>query len=333
MATAAVVLSSSEEAADQAAAERALSALATDTRDSASLVRRDLAAAIRQVGTARSRDLLVPLLHDSDPDVADEAMRSVRALGTEDFVFAPTLVSLLGNRRLKSGARETLVGYGEPVIDVLQYFLEDADEDVWVRRHLPATLARIPCQRSMDILIDTLSTSDSFLRFKTLTAVEKLRREHPSLAFKKDAIESLALGEARKYFNRLSLHYNLFVHAAMPQDSLVAVALDEKLRRSVDRLYRLLGLLYPWKDIAAARAAIERSDASTRAGALEYLDNVLSGQLRHRVMPILEDSPLEEKVRRGNVLLNPAPQRRGDDARADQRRRSSGGGLGGRPRR
>lgn len=308
VATAAVVLSASQDDADQAAAEHALSALASDTRETTSLVRRDLAAAIRQVGTARSRDLLVPLLHDSNPEVADEAMRSVRTLGTEDFMFAPTLVSLLGNRRLKSGARETLVGYGESVIDVLKHFLDDPGEDVWVRRHLPATFARIPCQRSMDILIDTLSTDDSFLRFKTLAAVEKLRREHPSLAFKRDAIESLALAEGCKYFNRLSLHYNLFVRATMPKESLVAVALEEKLTRSVDRIYRLLGLLYPWKDIAATRSAIEHGDARRRAGALEYLDNVLSGRLRHRLVPILENLPLDEKVRRGNVLLKTRPR-------------------------
>ena len=308
VATAAVVLSGSGKTDDQAAAENALSNLAADTRESANLVRRDLAAAIRHVGKTQSRDLLIPLLHDSDPEVADEAMRSVRALGTADFLFAPTLVSLLGNRRLKSGARETLVGYDEPVIDVLKYFLDDHDEDIWVRRHIPATLARIPCQRSMDILDETLSTDDSFLRFKVLTAIEKLRRQHPSLTFKTDPIETLALREGRSYFNRLSLHHNLFVRAAMPKDSLLAQALDEKLARSVDRIYRLLGLLYPWKDIAAARWAIEHGDARGRAGALEYLDNVLSGQLRHRLVPVLEDLPLEEKVRRGNVLLKTRPR-------------------------
>ncbi len=308
VATAAVVLSGSEQEDDQAAAEHALSSLATDTRESAGAVRRDLAAAIRQVGKGRSRDLLVPLLHDSDPAVADEAMRSVRAIGTDDFMFAPTLVSLLGNRRLKSAARETLVGYGEPAIDVLKYFLNDPDENIWVRRHIPATLARIPCQRSMDILDETLSTGDSFLRFKVLTATEKLRREQPSLTFQNDPIETLALREGRSYFNRLSLRHNLFVRAAMPKDSLLAQALDQKLARSVDRIYRLLGLLYPWKDIVAARWAIERGDARGRAGALEYLDNVLSGQLRHRLVPVLEDLPLEEKVRRGNVLLKTRPR-------------------------
>ena len=51
-------------------------------------------------------------------------MRSVRALGAADFLFAPTLVSLLGNRHLKSGARETLVGYGQSVVDVLEVLPE-----------------------------------------------------------------------------------------------------------------------------------------------------------------------------------------------------------------
>ena len=303
VATAAVVLSGSVDAADQRTAESALSTLAADTRESSTSVRRELAAVIRQVGNTRSHDLLIPLLHDPDPEVADEAMRSVRAIETADYLFAPTLVSLLGSRRLKSGARETLVRYGEAVVDVLRYFLDDADEDIWVRRHIPATLARIPCQASMDILIATMETQDSFLRFKVLTAVEKLRHEHPSLTFKKDTIERLALAEGRAYFNRLGLHYNLFDRSKMPTDSVLARALKEKLERSVDRIYRLLGLLYPWKDIAAARWAIEHGDSRGRADALEYLDNVLAGQLRHRLVPVLEDLPREEKVRRGNVFL------------------------------
>ena len=308
VATAAVVLAGSEHDADQAAAQKALSSLAADTRESASLVRRDLAAAIRQVGDSRSHDLLIPLLHDPDPGVAEEAMRSVRALGATDFLFAPTLVSLLGNRRLKSGARETLVGYGPSVVDVLKYFLTDPDEDIWVRRHIPATLARIPCQPSMDILLEMLDDPDGFLSYKVLTAMGRLRRSHPSLTFEKEPVENRVLRDSRRYFNRLGLHHNLFVRAKMPSSSVLAQALEEKIERTVDRTYHLLGLLYPWKDIAAARWAIEHGKGRARASALEYLDNILASQLRKRVMPMLEDLPLEEKVRRGNVFLKTRPR-------------------------
>ena len=306
--TAAVVLAGSEDDRDRKAAQSTLSTLAEDTRETVNLVRRDLAAAIRQVGDARSHDLLIPLLHDQDSQVAEEAMRSVRALGAADFLFAPTLVSLLGNRHLKSGARETLVGYGQSVVDVLEYFLKDPNEDIWVRRHIPATLARIPCQRSMDILVEMIGDRDGFLSFKVLAAMEKLRRTHPSLTFDRETVEKRVLREIRKYYNRLGLHYNLFVRAKMPTDVVLAPALEEKTRRTVDRIYRLLGLLYPWKDIAATRWAVEHGDRRARAGALEYLDNILASQIRHRLMPVLEDIPLEEKVRRGNVILKTRPR-------------------------
>ena len=78
--------------------------------------------------------------------------------------------------------------------------------------------------------------------------------------------------------------------------------------RTVDRTYHLLGLLYPWKDIAAARWAIEHGKSRARASALEYLDNILASQLRKRVLSMLEDLPLEEKVRRGNVFLKTRPR-------------------------
>ena len=46
-------------------------------------------------------------------------------------------------------------------------------------------------------------------------------------------------------------------------------------------------------------------------------------------MPILDDMPLEERVRRGNVLIGVAPaRRRGNAAAVDQRRRPDGGGRG-----
>ncbi len=51
------------------------------------------------------------------------------------------LVSLLRNRRLKPAARAVLIGYGEPVVAPLAYFMRDRDEDKWVRRHVPSTLA------------------------------------------------------------------------------------------------------------------------------------------------------------------------------------------------
>lgn len=301
--TAAAALLSSARDEDAAAAEATLVDVIGDTSAATRDARRDAAVAIRHSGDPRFRRLLIPLLYDPAPDVADEAMESVRATGAGDFVFVPTLIALLRHRRLKARARAVLVSYGEPVIAALAHFLRDPGEDVWVRRHIPGTLALIKAQRSVDVLAAALDEPDGFLRYKVVAALGRLRRESPGLAFPREPVERLTLSEARQFFNYLSLRYNLIARKALPAGSLLEHALDQKLERIRDRVFRLLALIYPPKDIEAARWTVQNADARTRAGALEYLDNILSGGLRRLVMPLIEEMPIAEKVRRGNVLI------------------------------
>ena len=108
--TAAGVLARSGREDDVAASVEVLTRLGSDTRESATEARKDVALVIRQIPDPRFRHLLIPLLYDSHPEVAAEAMRSVRALGVSDQLFVPTLVSLLRHRSLKSSARDALVG-------------------------------------------------------------------------------------------------------------------------------------------------------------------------------------------------------------------------------
>ena len=304
--TAAVVLARSNRPTDLAAAEAVLARLAADA---AWDTRREVAAAIREIPDPQVRQLLIPLLYDTSGDVAAEALRSVRDVGPSGFLFVPALISLLRHRDLKSCARDVLVSYGESVLDALNYFLRDPAENVWVRRHIPGTIARIPSQKAVDILVDALHEPDGFLRYKVLAALETIRRDdHRGLKVSPGEVEALALKEAGRYFNYLILHDSLFVRAGFPADSLLAQALQEKIRRTTDRVYRLLGLLYPWKDVAAARWAIERGDARARASALEYLDNVVGGTLRQRLVPMLEEAPVRAKVRKVNVILETRPR-------------------------
>jgi ATP:ADP antiporter, AAA family len=307
-ATAAVALAGSSKIEDRDDAELALVDLAGDLREEAKPARRDVATAVRQIAHPRFRRLLIPLLYDPSTSVADEAMESVHAAGTSDFIFVPTLVSLLRNRRLKGRARTALVAYGEPVVDSLAFFLRDPEEDIWVRRHIPGTLAQIPSQKTVDVLIAALEEPDGFIRYKVVSALERLRRDRPDLVFKSEPIEKLAISEARRSFNFLSLHDNLFGKEKLSSDSLLSQGLLEQVARLQNRIFKLLTLLYPPVDIDAARYTLEHGDARGRSSASEYLDNILSGPLRKQVLPVIEDMPREERVRRGNVLLKTRPR-------------------------
>jgi len=186
--------------------------------------------------------------------------------------------------------------------------MRDPEEDIWVRRHIPATLALIPGQKAVDVLTAALAERDGFLRYKAVSALERLRRNHEGLTFPRPPIEKLAVDEGREYFNYLSLQHNLYAQKRLPPGSTLALALEQKITRIKDRIFRLLTLLYPWRDITAAQWTLAHADTRSRASASEYLDNILEGQLRKRIMPVIEEMPLEEKVRRGNVLLKTRPR-------------------------
>jgi ATP:ADP antiporter, AAA family len=303
--TAARALAEADSDVDRTAAEDALRALASDTREQAASVRAEVARALGDVHTQRFRPLLVPLMFDANLDVAREAIQSAGRLGPpeRDFLFVPPLVSLMRNRLLKRAAREVLVSYGGEVVDALAYFLGDPEEDVWVRRHVPATLGLIATQRSMDVLVSALDHTDGFVRFKAGEAVERLRRTVPELVIDKTVIERQVLQETARSFNALTLHHNLFVSGGLDSASLLAAALTEKHERALNRVFRLLGLVYSADDINAVRTALRSGDARLRSGAVEYLDNLLTGEPRRRVMMLIEDMPSAERVRRGNAIF------------------------------
>jgi AAA family ATP:ADP antiporter len=303
--TAACALAESPAEGDREAAESALRELASDTREQAAPVRREIAHSLGHVRHPRFRSLLVPLMFDTDLDVAREAITSAGRLGPRegDFLLVPPLVSLLRNRLLKRAARQVLVDYGEEVVAPLAYFMRDPEEDVWVRRHVPSTLALIPSQRSMDVLVSALEDSDGFIRFKAVAAIERLRRTAPQLTLDRTVIERQILQETTRAFSALTLHHNLFTQNPVDASSLLAQALVEKQQRALDRMYRLLGLVHSADDIAAVRTALNTSDSRLRSGALEYLDNVLTSTVRRRVMLLIEDMPASERIRKGNVLF------------------------------
>ena len=313
VATAAVALAASSDASDRAVSVETLERLASDGRESRAPARREAARAIARTTDPQFRQLLTPLMNDPDVSVAREAIRSARLLGDTDLLFVPVLVSLLRDRRLKNTARDVLVSYGKDVIPTLIYFLDDEQEDPWVRRHIPSTLALMPSESSVAELLGCLGGDDGFIRYKAIKALEHISRESTedtdtdtdagALALDPEPIQALLKKEVTRYYRYLGSTYDLFDKGHLSRDTLLAQALEEKRDRAMDRIYRLMGLLYDVSDIRAARWAIEHGDARARSSGIEFLDNTLSGNVRKLLLPLVDEVPLEEKVRKGNVLI------------------------------
>jgi hypothetical protein len=71
----------------------------------------------------------------------------------------------------------------------------------------------------------------------------------------------------------------------------LARTIEERLTRTIERLFRLLGLRYPPRQIHAAYLAVSQKRSEEFAAALEFLDNILDHDLRAILLPMIDSSP------------------------------------------
>jgi len=71
-----------------------------------------------------------------------------------------------------------------------------------------------------------------------------------------------------------------------------------ELERTRDRLLLLLSFLFDPGAILQARRQLATGSPEQRSFALEVIDNVVSNDLKSAVMPLVDGSPLDERLRR-----------------------------------
>jgi hypothetical protein len=81
--------------------------------------------------------------------------------------------------------------------------------------------------------------------------------------------------------------------------SLLRKTLGEKAHKTLDRLFRLLAMRHPPKDLYAAWQALSSPNARIRANAVEYLDNILRTPQKKLVLALVEEKPTQERIERG----------------------------------
>ena len=294
---------------DPASREAAESALGEMLADGAAEVRREAARALAEVCDVEPfRAALVQLLYDGDERVVRGAIDAVTqqlSRGEDSPIYLPILVSHLRHRKLKHGAREALVAFGEPAIPALLHFMNDYQEDLWVRRALPKTIAEIGGETALRALGDSLSASDPFLRRKVIEALGALRLDQPEARPPRPQVEAQIGFECRGYLRSLLDLESL--RPAGGDGHLLVGLLGDRMREHADNVFNLLALLHPPRDIRAAYRGLTSDRPGLRAHALEYLDNLLGGEVRAMVFAMIDDLPDGERLRRASKLFGLTP--------------------------
>ncbi|MCL5743493.1 MAG: hypothetical protein M1541_06135, partial [Acidobacteria bacterium] len=251
--------------------------------------RRRLAALAIGVADNSSSDLLDGLINDPAPRVAEAACRSAGRL--QDRVRVLTLVSRLSDSRLRGAVIDALAAYGSRICGTLGDVLEDKSIPVAVRRQVPRVLRLIPDQRSVDVLLRSIGEPELTIRATVLKALNRLREAAPHLDYRGEFVTRQIMSEARYYYELYAaLAPFREMRETRPAARLVALSLEERLKQTVERLFRLLGLRYPPKEIYAAYLAVNQRRSESYSAAVEFLDSVLERPLKRVLLPLLDEN-------------------------------------------
>src|SRR6266849_1783321 len=227
--------------------------------------------------------LLSNLLADPDPVVAREAIQSAGKLRKRRLV--PDLLDRLSHHELRAEAAKALGGFGDSFVGAWRDHLGDTSVSIEARREIPGIMVRIGTPAAAQVLMENLLESDTTLRFRTISALNKLRRLHPEIETDTQMLETVLAAEILGHYGS---HQILDKLGTVEGEDPVARALTESMQQELERVFRLLGLLYPHLDLHSAHLGLQSKSIAVHDNALEFLDNVLKPQLREMLVPLLD---------------------------------------------
>ncbi|MBI3281744.1 MAG: HEAT repeat domain-containing protein [Acidobacteria bacterium] len=249
--------------------------------------RRTVAAAAIRVHGDKDTGALHKLLLDRDPGVAEAACRTAAALEYRTYIEG--LLRRLEDADVRRCAIEALAQYGERIVGTLADVLLDDTMPLAVRRQIPRVLQRIQTQRSAEVLLASLDVQDLTVRTAVLKALNKLRDSHPQLNYGRDSVLRQFHKEARYYYELHAALASLRTNGNGTAARLLVRTLQARLEAALERLFRLLGLRYPPKEIYAAYLAVHRRRSEEFTAALEFLDTILERELKRVLLPLLDE--------------------------------------------
>jgi ATP/ADP translocase/HEAT repeat protein len=239
------------------------------------------------------------LLQDEDVEVTRAAIHAARRHGA--LPFADVLIGHLGHPALRNDAREALSEVGPDLLEHLARILDDPQAPPELRQVLPEIVEHIGGDEAAALLADRLLENNAALRLGSLRVLSRLRERRADLEIDTWALEAALGAEILGHYRSYQILGAL--ERSPLQDEPATRGLRIAMVEELERIFLLLGLLYPGTDFRAAWHALRSGNPVLRDQALDLLETQLRPAMRKLLVPLIDpEVPGEKRMRMGEQL-------------------------------
>ncbi len=128
----------------------------------------------------------------------------------------------------------------------------------------------------------------------------KMRSEKPQIHFREKIIVPQIIRGIKESYMILKEIHEL---KASKKKEFLAKDLENNLARSLKYIFELLSLIYRREDIIKAYQNITTGTKKAIDYSIELLDNIVRKEIMEVFLPLIEDIPFEDKVKKGRKML------------------------------
>ena len=245
---------------------------------------------LRKLVSQKTIFILLELLRDADPRVRFEALLTARK--TRRIETWPVLIEMLNSPLYSHHAAAALKASRERVLTTLETAFHKSGQSDMVMLRIVQIMGHIGGDQALQLIWRKADYPDKRIVKQILYSLRYINyraqgREERSVM---DLLES----EISKTMWNLAALEEL---SENPEFKFLREALREEVTQNYDQISMLLSILYDPQSVQLVRENIESGDPDNIAFAMELLDLFVDPELKPKLLPLLDDSSTEEKLR------------------------------------
>lgn len=234
--------------------------------------------------------ILLELLRDIDPKVRYEALNTVRK--TKRPETWSVLIELLASPSFSHHAAAALKEAGESVLPTLEAAFHRSGQQDIVMLRIVQIMGRIGGRYALQLLWKKADYPDKRIVKQILYSLRLINYQASGKELR-EVMDLLETEISKTLWNLAALH-------ELPVTDhffYLREALQEEVKDNYDQVYMLLSIMSDPQSVQLVRDNIESGDPDNIAFAMELLDLFIDKELKPKLLPLLDDSPVADKLK------------------------------------